>query len=67
MDYTVARNIRTSYYEIHKAGCRHLGMTSKFDCWSKGRGSTAAEAAADFEAANDDCFTKISPCAKGAA
>lgn len=72
--FQVAYNNRTSYYEVHSAGCKHLAMgatgnpyTAKFDYVRPPKEAESAKAfAAEFEAGNEGCLTKLGPCAKGA-
>ena len=61
--YTIAYNHKTSIYDIHRAGCRHLiAATNDVVCYENS--INAAELAAKFERENDDCLTKLAPCAK---
>jgi hypothetical protein len=64
-DFTIARNAKTGLYEIHATGCAHL-ISKKFDSTSTTTAASGADAAAAFEAANEDCYTKLGPCAKAA-
>ena len=64
-EYMIGLSEKSWLYEVHKPGCRHLNMKSNYlygFCTYKG--DTAAEAAADFEARNEECFTKLAPCVK---
>jgi|688.fasta_scaffold2163414_2 hypothetical protein len=65
--YAIACNEQTTFYEVHKPGCAHLNRTDKYLYSTPAQAESAQAAAANFEAANEGCFTKISPCAKGAA
>jgi hypothetical protein len=65
--YAIACNEHTTFYEIHKAGCAHLNRKDKYPFSKNVEAESAQAAAADFEAANEGCLTKTSPCAKGAA
>jgi hypothetical protein len=62
--YAIAPNDRTTLYEVHRPGCAHLNRTDKYPFFTMWAGGTAADAAANFETANEGCFTKIAPCAK---
>ena len=70
--WTIAYNNNKGTYEIHAAGCRHL-TTSGTDRWGHPKldimggtypQATGAEAKADFEAGNEDCFANLAPCAR---
>lgn len=64
-EYMVGLSSASWLYEVHKPGCRHLSMKSKYPygfCTVKG--DTPAEAAADFLARNEECFTKLAPCVR---
>lgn len=72
MKFQIACNEKTSYYEVHIAGCRHLAMGLSDD-WRKRKfayvnppveAGTAAAAAAEFEAGNEGCLTKLGACAR---
>lgn len=62
--FVVARNERTSLYEVHAAGCAHLTMSKHLAHGFTTEGGSATEVAAEFESQNDGCLTKVSPCAK---
>ena len=64
---TVARNERTSLYEVHREQCAHLISKHLHRCFSRTTDQSAAEFAAEFEAGNDDCLTKLGPCVKESA
>lgn len=64
--YVIARNERTTLYEIHVAGCKHLISRHLEQCARvEGVDMSAADLAAEFERENEDCLTKLGPCAKG--
>ena len=63
-EFSVARNAKTTLYEVHKDGCAHLKL-GKFDFVSKTSAATANAAASEFEANNDGCFSKLAPCTTG--
>ena len=64
--YAIALSESSWLYEVHKPGCRHLNMASKYPYGSATyQGETAADAAADFERHNEECFTRLAPCVKG--
>ena len=69
-EWSVAYNEWTTLYEVHKAGCKHLTHPKFGDgfCINTWTGESAAQIAADFEAGNEGCITKLGPCAvkKGA-
>lgn len=69
--FQVAFNNRTTLYEVHVAGCRHLTMgvtgnprTARFDYARPVEAESAKACAADFEAGNEGCLTKLGPCAR---
>lgn len=64
MEFTITRNEKTSLYEVHTAGCKHLTMSKHLTPGATVEAATGAEAAATFESRNDDCYTKLGPCAK---
>lgn len=61
MSYSLARNASTSLYEVHKDGCQHLA-TGGLENLGTIEGSSAADALATFEAANEGCLGKLGPC-----
>src|SRR3954452_21705818 len=64
MTFTVARNERTSLYEVHLAGCRHL-IAAHLDVMAgEYEAATGAAVKAEFDADNEDCVAKLGPCAK---
>lgn len=64
--YAIALSDGGGLYEVHKPGCRHLSMTSRYPYGiATYEGETAADAAADFERRNEECFTRLAPCVKG--
>jgi hypothetical protein len=64
--WTIARNERTSLYEIHADGCRHTTMSRHLDVMVTGYydGLTGREAKARYEADNEGCLAKLGPCAR---
>ncbi len=62
--FDIARNESTSLYEVHAAGCRHTAMNPRLELLVTATGASGAAVAADFEAANEGCFTKLGPCAR---
>jgi hypothetical protein len=63
--FAIAYNDSTSLYEVHAAGCRHTTMNARLEVMVTVEAPTGAEAAAQFEAGNEDCLTKLGPCARG--
>jgi hypothetical protein len=63
--WTVARNDKTSFYEVHKAGCAHLNARH-MEPSGQYAGQPGAVADA-FQAGNDGCLTRLGPCARKAA
>jgi hypothetical protein len=61
--WTIARNEKTSLYEIHAAGCKHL-IAKHLEVMSDYEAATGAALKETFEARNEDCFAKLGPCAK---
>jgi hypothetical protein len=61
--FTVARNSRTSLYEVHTAGCAHL-ISKHLEVGGTFDAENAAEFAAAYEAGNDGILTTLGPCAK---
>lgn len=62
----VALTASHSAYEIHKDGCRHLNMRSKYPYgFDPIEAETPSEAVARFEAASEDCLARLAPCVKG--
>ncbi len=64
--YRIARNSKTTLYEVHADGCKHLIAPHFDNVSSPVAGTSGQTVAADFEARNDDCYAKIGPCAKAA-
>jgi len=60
--YTIAHNGRTSFYEVHVAGCKHL-ISSHLKVMSDREAESGLVAAADFEAGNEGCISTLGPCA----
>lgn len=65
--YSITCNERTTFYEVHKPGCAHLNRTDKYLFSTPTEAESAQVAAADFEARNEGCLTKIASCAKAVA
>lgn len=63
--FEIARNTRSTLYEVHAEGCQHL-IASHLEKMSTVEAETGADAAAGFEARNDGVETKLGPCAKDA-
>lgn len=61
--WTIARNDKTTYYEVHADGCKHL-IARHMEIMSTGLTGTSREVAAEFERGNDYCLAKLGPCAK---
>lgn len=62
--FAIARNARTSLYEVHADGCRHL-IARHLEMMTTGNaGETGQEVADEFEARNDGCFATLGPCAR---
>jgi len=62
--YTVAFNGKTTMYEVHADGCKHL-MARHLDVCSMGYiGPDGAWVKNAFEAQNEGCLAKLGPCAK---
>lgn len=61
--WAIAVNQKTSLYEVHAEGCKHL-ISSHLQVCSESHAETGKAAGAEFEAGNDYCFTKLGPCAK---
>lgn len=59
--FKIARNNRTTLYEVHASGCKHTA-SARFDYFVMKRGETGAEVAAKFEEENEGCATKLGPC-----
>jgi hypothetical protein len=64
--WTIARNDKTSFYEVHAAGCKHL-IASYIEPMGPAYDGNPADIAADFNASNDGCIALLGPCAKAAA
>jgi hypothetical protein len=62
--FEIARNTRTTLYEVHVSGCAHLISKNLERSGRTVTGSSGAEVAARFEANNEGCLTKLGPCAK---
>lgn len=70
--FTLVYNGRTSFYDVHAAGCSHLslygqiyGRYAHMDVLGTSQATDAKAFKAEFEAGNPDCrIGKISPCAK---
>ena len=61
--WIIALNGRNSYYEIHESGCHHL-VSPHLDIMVSREGDDPKAAAAEYEAQNEGCFTRLGPCAK---
>lgn len=62
-EYTIACNDRTTFYELHAPGCKHL-VRRHIEQMGEQAGDNPAVAAAAFEAANEDCRVVVANCAK---
>lgn len=62
--FTIARNEKTTLYEVHAKGCKHIAMSWHLDPMTDKEAATGAEAAATYESENEGCLTKLGPCAK---
>lgn len=58
--YNIARNPRTTIYELHADGCRHL---ARLDTGADVTGDDPAETATAFEEANDGILVTVANCA----
>lgn len=64
--YLVARNQKTSLYEVHAQGCKHL-MAAHLESHNVAYVAPDGEwVKRTFEAQNEGCFAKLGPCAKKA-
>ena len=72
-EFVTVYNGRTSFYDIHAAGCQHLNLFGqvygRYAGYEVMNGTYAAADAkavkAEFEGGNEGCLVgKISPCAK---
>lgn len=63
-DLTVARNDKTSLYEVHVTGCFHLQAPHMEPMYSSTDFAHPAELVADFENGNEGCYAKLGPCAR---
>lgn len=61
--FQVAVNERTSFYEVHKSGCKHL-ISGHLEPLFETTGESGEQVARDFESRNDGCLTKLAPCAR---
>lgn len=62
--FTIVRNQRTTLYDVHAAGCKHL-MAGHLDQGFTVQAPSGAAAGQAFQDRNDDCYTNLAPCAKG--
>lgn len=62
--WTIAMNDKTTMYEVHAEGCKHL-MSKHLLTMTSEEASSGAEAAEIYEASNEGCLTVLGPCAKG--
>jgi hypothetical protein len=63
--YTILRNARTTYYEVHVAGCKHQ-IARHMEHMVDQEATSGAALAADSAASNDGCLYRLGPCAKAA-
>lgn len=64
--FAIAFNERTSEYEVHLDGCKHL-ISSHLERMITMSASSGAAAAADYEDRNEGLRTRLGPCVKKAA
>lgn len=62
-EYAMARNDRTTLYELHAPGCRHLGQRH-MEWMADLSGDSAAATATSFEDSNEDCVVVVANCAR---
>jgi hypothetical protein len=61
--WTVACNGRTSFYEVHAAGCRHL-MAAHLDIMYTAEAESGKAEQKRFNEGNEGCIAKLGPCAR---
>jgi hypothetical protein len=69
--FTFAYNQRTTYYDVHAAGCAHLSMEGgkrhpSLVVMVTDEATDAKSAATKYESENEGCLTDIKPCARKA-
>lgn len=62
--YLVARNEKTTLYEVHAQGCKHLIAAHLDQHHMAYIGRDGAWVKQTFEAQNEGCLAKLGPCAK---
>jgi hypothetical protein len=61
--FRIAFNEKTTLYEVHLAGCKHLISRHLVGCATV-TAASGSEAGAHFESRNEECLTKTGPCAR---
>jgi hypothetical protein len=62
--FTVARNDKTSFYEVHRQGCFHLKAKHMEVMSGTYEAETGQAVAVQGETGNEGCFYRLGPCAK---
>ena len=63
--YSITRNTKTTLYEIHKIGCRHLALNhQEVMVEDEPFEGTGEELAANFTEENEGCTSKTAPCVR---
>lgn len=62
IEFTITRNPRTSFYDIHIAGCAHTRLKKPWDHAVSVNGTDVDAVIEDWETGNEGCFTHVAPC-----